>query len=112
MKVWVLQLIPVNVELLSQELPVLPLGIGGVKGGADALTDGQGDFKGPWPCLRGDGAVWLSEKGNHSLFTLANKEKGKRYEGDCGWKSQYEDKDKNLSRQFAIYTWKAPRVAH
>lgn len=47
MKVRVLRLIPVNVELLSQELPVLPLGIGGVKGGADPLTDGQGDFKGP-----------------------------------------------------------------
>lgn len=49
--------VPVDVELLSQELPVLPLGVGRVKGGADPLTDGQGDFKGPRPCLRGDGAV-------------------------------------------------------
>lgn len=43
----VLQFVPVNVELLSQELPVLPLGISGVKGSADPLMDGQGDFKGP-----------------------------------------------------------------
>jgi len=35
------------VELLCQELPVLPVGISDVEGGADALTDGQGDFKGP-----------------------------------------------------------------
>lgn len=46
-----------DVELLGQELPVLPLSVGGVEGGADALTDGQGDFEGPWPRLRGDGAV-------------------------------------------------------
>lgn len=40
-------LVPVDVELLSQEVPVLPLGVGRVKGGADPLTDGQRDFKGP-----------------------------------------------------------------
>lgn len=42
-----MEVVPVNVELLSQELPVLPRGVSRVKGGADALTDGQGDFKGP-----------------------------------------------------------------
>lgn len=39
--------VPFDVELLSQELPVLPLGVGRVEGGADPLTDRQGDFKGP-----------------------------------------------------------------
>lgn len=71
----VLKLRPVYVKLLSQELPVLPVGICGVKGGADPLTDGQGDFKGPWPCLGGDGTVRLREKGNHSLFILVARQK-------------------------------------
>lgn len=92
---WVLYFIPINVELLSQELPVLPSGISSVKGGADPLTNGQRDFKGPWPRLWADGTVWLSEKGNHSLFILAER-KGQRCKNEletAAEKNQYEDKD-------------------
>lgn len=81
--------IPVYVELLSQQLPVLPLGVGGVEGGADPLPDGGGDFEGPRPRLRGDGTVRLGEKGNHSLFALAaGRKRGGRCQGDLEHKDE------------------------
>lgn len=38
--------VPLYVEFLSEELPVLALGVGSVEGGADSLPDGRRDFEG------------------------------------------------------------------
>ena len=38
---------PADVEFSCQQLPVLPFGVGGVKGGNDPLSNGRRDFKGP-----------------------------------------------------------------
>ncbi len=61
---------PIQVQFLGQELPVLALGICSVKGGADPLADGRGDFKGLGPYLGRDGAVCLHKNWNGLLFSL------------------------------------------
>lgn len=57
-------------EFLSEELPVLALGVGSVEGSADALPNGQRDFEGFGACLRGDRAVGLHKKRERLLLLL------------------------------------------
>lgn len=66
-------MLPLNVEFLSEELPVLALGVGSVEGGADALPNGRRDFEGFGACLGGDRAVGLHKKWEHLLFLLEKK---------------------------------------
>lgn len=66
-------------EFLSEELPVLALGVGSVEGSADALPNRQRDFEGFRACLGGDRAVGLHKKWERLFLLLEKTSKGKHH---------------------------------